>query len=269
MVRRSRFLYAIAGGCAGFVLVALGLLLQGRDGLVALVGSRIVELMFQLSGIPIALADSFAGHTDQRELYMSLAKVFGCVLWGSIAGLLLHAHRIAVRASLDAPDVQMTGPVLANHRRRTAVLWLVLGVPFMINWMIGSSRYDTEESGSMGLASIARHADLSGSFPSSTRVVHSYWDASLQDYNMFARLEMDRKDVPRFLSNILRKHSVWPPEGLRDNMRWDGAPSWWDPDAITQFTALEMWVGNESGTALILVDRGSKQVATVYIYVSR
>jgi len=113
---------------------------------------------------------------------------------------------------------------------------------------------------------------LSIQFPPSARLTHSYYTV-WQDWFLYAKVEIDRADVDRFiaalpspeeLSGIDRLFVI---NALSD---WNKHASWWDPDSARDFIVVEIHRGpppnsGEFDLLQLLINLDDPNQAVIYL----
>jgi len=113
---------------------------------------------------------------------------------------------------------------------------------------------------------------LSIQFPPSARLTHSYY-TRWQDWFLYAKVEIDRADVNRFIAALPSPEELSRTDRLLVTnvlFGWSKHSSWWDPDSARDFIAgrYEMLHGEEYAYSSLefLINLDDPNQAIIYLY---
>ncbi|MCK4323673.1 MAG: hypothetical protein KAW89_04030 [Armatimonadetes bacterium] len=114
---------------------------------------------------------------------------------------------------------------------------------------------------------------LSIQFPPSARLIHSYYTA-WQDWALYAKVEIDRADVDRFIAALPSPEKLSRTDRLLVTnvlFDWSKHSSWWDPDSARDFIAVEIHRGplpnsGEFALVYLLINLDDPNQAVIYLH---
>ncbi len=106
-------------------------------------------------------------------------------------------------------------------------------------------------------------------FPASSRIVDQDAIAAFlgPGYIIYVKLEMDRQDVPAFVTSIKRapdEYVISRTGRLGTNSPGRKGPDWWRPGSVSRFITVQYGGTNDQRCMLIDLDR--QYIAAVYIW---
>jgi hypothetical protein len=174
----------------------------------------------------------------------------------------------AERSDMQKPDRKRNLRPLALG---VAVVGVAIGLTFLVNILINATvRFVCKDvvGPTPSLREIVDTIDVGDQyFPHSTRLVHSRYYAGWSD-ELYARMEMDRKDIPQLMSKLPPGYQR-SPYGCSELQRRFGyrdgndIPPWWNPYSITECTSVS--ADHYFAHLKILIDKHGDGKVTVYL----